>query len=128
MRSLRLRPGLAYAVEAGMLTAEQAVACERRLRREEAARRRVEEAREAASTAARERQAESDRMAPVWARWVMAHAPAFLDLVVHDGIPLRDVVERLMRLTGCPLDCSHRPLTPAQLKAFETVVAQDTVS
>ncbi len=57
-------------------------------------------------------------MAPTWARFVLAHSPAYGDLVVHSGYPLREAVADVKRQTGCDLDCGHEPLTAQQAEDF----------
>jgi cobalamin biosynthesis Mg chelatase CobN len=64
------------------------------------------------------RQEETARMADTWARFVEAHIPAFGDLVIHQGYPLRDAVAKVQELTGCDLDCGHQPISPATVAAL----------
>jgi hypothetical protein len=115
---------LAALVREGHLTlAEARAAAEAgRVERRNAARRDREAAERMAKRAAW--QEEERRMSPTWALFVQAHIPAYGDLVIHKDYPLREAVARVKELTGCDLDCEHRPLTADQVAAFWAAIAK----
>jgi hypothetical protein len=72
-------------------------------------------AEEAVASARRE---ERDRLAPVWARYVLVHGPGWADMVLQ-GLPLREAVAFIREWNGCdPATCHHQPLTDEERQAL----------
>jgi hypothetical protein len=107
--------------EGRITTADAKVIRRHRKQQQEVAQLRAEaEATKAAEEAEwRARVDETNRMAPDWAQFIMAHCPALGDCVVHDDWPLRHAVELVEEWTGCRRDCTaHRPLTAEEEAAL----------
>jgi hypothetical protein len=103
-------------VKAGRITAADAKVIRKHRRRaavlaEARAEREAQQAKEHEAWLAR--RAETDRMAPTWAQFILAHSRPHADLVVN-GYPIREAVANVEKLTGCKVGCAHRPLTAEQ--------------